>query len=417
METTYSQKMHCYTIGHSNHPIEEFIALLKKYEIDTIIDVRSYPFSQHQFQFNQDNLERFLKNQKIEYYFFGNELGGRYKDPEYLFPDGIVNYNKVKERPKFKESIKKVEQLIQSGKHLALLCSEKDPFDCHRFVLISRILDKEGVQIDHILYNGDVISQESMEKRLKNFYISYSINNLESLYEKRNRDIFNKSSQKKHERHQKRSIENASISNFTLKTTKNKNFPENERKHSAMSDMKFDKNEEVITTNNSHSSDEIETNPLNNSIKESDSHQIKVYTIGFTQKSAQKFFETLSNNGIKLLIDIRLNNKSQLAGFTKADDLKYFLKKICGIDYIHMPICAPSDELLKRYQKKEINWQNYEKEYFDLVVKREVQIKFDEKILNNACFLCSEPKPDQCHRRLLAEYLKKYYPNLEIIHL
>jgi len=409
--------MHCYTIGHSNHQIEEFIDLLKKYEIDTIIDVRSYPFSQHQFQFNQDNLERFLKNQKIGYYFFGNGLGGRYKDPEYLFPDGIVNYNKVKERPQFKEYIKKVEQLIQSGKHLALLCSEKDPFDCHRFVLISRILDKEGVQIDHILYDGDVISQESMENRLRNFYSNCSSNNLESLYEKRNRDIFNKSSQKKHERHQKRSIDNVSISNFTPITAENKILHEPKRKHPAMSNMILNKNEQMITTNNSHSSDEIETNIMNNSIKEPDSYQIKVYTIGFTQKSAQKFFETLSNNGIKLLIDIRLNNKSQLAGFTKADDLKYFLKKICGIDYIHMPLCAPSDDLLKRYQKKEINWQNYEKEYFDLVTKREVQIKFDEKLLNKACFLCSEPKPDQCHRRLLVEYLKKYFPNLEIIHL
>ena len=151
--------------------------------------------------------------------------------------------------------------------------------------------------------------------------------------------------------------------------------------------------------------------------QQSDDKSIRIFTIGFTQKSAQKFFDVLSNNNVKLLIDVRLNNKSQLAGFTKAEDLKYFLKKICGIEYLHMPLCAPSEELLKKYQKKEIKWPEYEKEYQDILKKREVQIKFNNNNLNSACFLCSEPKPDQCHRRLLAEYLKQYFPKVEIIHL
>jgi uncharacterized protein (DUF488 family) len=144
---------------------------------------------------------------------------------------------------------------------------------------------------------------------------------------------------------------------------------------------------------------------------------MKVFTIGFTKKTAEHFFETLSKNGVTTLADIRLNNKSQLAAFAKEDDLKYFLKKICSIDYQHLPQCAPTEELLKKYQKKEIAWKGYEKEYKDLINKREVVKLFDKNKLANTCFLCSEPTSEQCHRRLLVEYLKDHFPDIEIVHL
>jgi uncharacterized protein (DUF488 family) len=144
---------------------------------------------------------------------------------------------------------------------------------------------------------------------------------------------------------------------------------------------------------------------------------MKVFTIGFTKKSAEQFFDTLSRNGVTRLIDIRLNNKSQLAAFAKEDDLRYFLKKICAIEYRHIPQCAPSEELLKKYQKKEIDWTGYEKEYKALINKRNVVSLFNKDNLANSCFLCSEPTPEQCHRRLLVEYLKNHFSDIEIVHI
>ena len=139
---------------------------------------------------------------------------------------------------------------------------------------------------------------------------------------------------------------------------------------------------------------------------------MKIFTIGFTKKTAEQFFDTLSRNGVKKIFDIRLNNKSQLAAFTKEEDLRYFLKKICEIEYRHIPQCAPSEELLKKYQKKEIDWKGYEKEYKELINKRNVVSLFNKNNLENSCFLCSEPTAEKCHRRLLTEYLKDQFPEI-----
>ncbi|MDO8873677.1 MAG: DUF488 domain-containing protein [Methanoregula sp.] len=144
---------------------------------------------------------------------------------------------------------------------------------------------------------------------------------------------------------------------------------------------------------------------------------MKVFTIGFTKKSAEQFFDILTKNGVTRLMDIRLNNKSQLAAFAKEDDLRYFLKKICNIEYRHIPQCAPSEELLKKYQNKEIDWTGYEKEYKGLINKRNVVSLFNKDNLANNCFLCSEPTPEQCHRRLLVEYLKEHFSDMEIVHI
>lgn len=149
----------------------------------------------------------------------------------------------------------------------------------------------------------------------------------------------------------------------------------------------------------------------------SDKSPIVIFTIGFTKKSAKEFFSTLKQNHVKRLIDIRLNNVSQMAGFTKKEDLKYFLKEICDIEYSHEPDFAPTKELLDGYRKKEILWPDYEKKYLELLSQRKVSEKLNLKELNMSCLLCSEPKPDHCHRRLLAEYIRRYFPNIEIQHL
>lgn len=144
---------------------------------------------------------------------------------------------------------------------------------------------------------------------------------------------------------------------------------------------------------------------------------MKVYTIGFTSKSAEEFFNLLKENNVKKVIDIRLNNKSQLAGFTKGQDLKYFLRIICDIDYVYKPDYAPTKELLNSYRNKKINWEEYKKLYLEILGERNILKNIDYNFFKDSCLLCSEPKPDKCHRKLFVEYLKKYNNDINIINL
>lgn len=132
----------------------------------------------------------------------------------------------------------------------------------------------------------------------------------------------------------------------------------------------------------------------------------KLFTIGSSGKSAETFFNLLNKNDIITLLDIRLNNTSQLAGFTKKNDLKFFLDKICNIEYIHLPILAPTESILKDYKNKVITWDEYEEQYIKLIKNRNIDGDIYNINLNNACLLCSEKMPDNCHRRLAAEFLK-----------
>jgi len=145
---------------------------------------------------------------------------------------------------------------------------------------------------------------------------------------------------------------------------------------------------------------------------------MEVYTIGFTKKPAAKFFGELKRVQIKQLIDIRLNNSSQLAGFTKKDDLIFFLREICDANYLHEPLLAPTSEILTSYKKKKIGWQEYEKRFLDLMMERKVEQNINRNIFDRpTVLLCSEPTAAQCHRRLVLEYLHSRWGNFEIIHL
>jgi uncharacterized protein (DUF488 family) len=149
-----------------------------------------------------------------------------------------------------------------------------------------------------------------------------------------------------------------------------------------------------------------------------DMTHIKLYTIGFTKKTACHFFETLKKTGIKRVIDVRLNNVSQLAGFAKKDDLIYFLKEICNIEYIHCPELAPTKAILEAYKKKQIDWPSYENEFLQLMKIRHIEDNMPKEVIHESCLLCSEDLPDYCHRRLVAEYLQNnWLETVEIIHL
>ena len=146
---------------------------------------------------------------------------------------------------------------------------------------------------------------------------------------------------------------------------------------------------------------------------------MKLYTIGFTQKTAEEFFNLLIKNKVKTIIDIRRNNKSQLAGFTKENDLEFFLEKIANIKYTHLKEFAPDETLLKNYRKKKITWNQFGERYLDQIKRYDKWGVFNNDVFKEGCLLCSESSPSKCHRRLLAEFLLNKFSDksIEIIHL
>jgi uncharacterized protein (DUF488 family) len=142
-----------------------------------------------------------------------------------------------------------------------------------------------------------------------------------------------------------------------------------------------------------------------------------LFTIGFTKKSAEAFFTKLQRAGVKRLVDVRLNNNSQLAGFSKRDDLAYFLRSIAGIEYVHRLDLAPTQELLDRYKKGDRDWPAYERDFLALIEGRRIEATVPRELLDGACLLCSEDKPHHCHRRVVAEYLRDRWGNVQIEHI
>lgn len=143
---------------------------------------------------------------------------------------------------------------------------------------------------------------------------------------------------------------------------------------------------------------------------------MKIFTIGFTKTTAQRFFDRLKKSGAKSLLDVRLNNVSQLAGFAKRDDLKYFTNEICGLRYQHIPSLAPTKDILDEYKKNGGEWDVYAEKFLSLMAKRKIE-EMDRAQFDGGCLLCSEDKPHYCHRRLVAEYLKDKWGDVEIEHL
>lgn len=144
---------------------------------------------------------------------------------------------------------------------------------------------------------------------------------------------------------------------------------------------------------------------------------MKIFTIGFTNKKAEEFFEKLRIAGVKRVVDVRLNNISQLAGFSKKDDLRYFLRAIADIDYVHLPELAPTKEMLEAYKKFKGDWSVYENEFLELMERRRIEKTLAMDVIDNGCLLCSEDKPHHCHRRLVAEYLQSRWPQVAVRHL
>ena len=144
---------------------------------------------------------------------------------------------------------------------------------------------------------------------------------------------------------------------------------------------------------------------------------MKLFTIGFSKKKAERFFGLPRASGAKHIVDVRLNNVSQLAGFAKRDDLQYFLSDICGMGYVHLPELAPTKEILDDYRKQNGDWKTYEIQFLDLMRQWQIAHSVDQDMLSDSCLLCSEDEPHRCHRRLVAEYLNDQWGGVEITQL
>lgn len=144
---------------------------------------------------------------------------------------------------------------------------------------------------------------------------------------------------------------------------------------------------------------------------------LHTFTIGFTKKSARSFFTKLHDAGVIRIVDVRLNNSSQLAGFAKRDDLEFFLKGLYGIEYVHVPELAPTKDILDAYKKNKGDWNVYEREFLELMDKRRIQDSVPKELIAGGCLLCSEHLPQHCHRRLVIEYLARHWGHIETTHI
>lgn len=145
---------------------------------------------------------------------------------------------------------------------------------------------------------------------------------------------------------------------------------------------------------------------------------MEIFTIGFTKSSAEHFFARLNEAGIKRLLDVRLNNRSQLAGFAKRDDLAYFLRELCDADYEHKPLLAPTQEILDAYKKNRGNWDDYVKDFLSLMQQRGIETALSPSSFKEpTALLCSEPTAEHCHRRLVVEYLQQHWGDVDAVHL
>lgn len=356
-----------FTIGHSNHTIEAFIELLQQHGIAVLADVRSHPYSRHLPHFTASALKAALVEAKIRYVFLGKELGARPNNPN-CYVEGKALYEKIAATEEFSGGIQRLMKGIQ-GYKIALMCAEKDPMTCHRTILICQNLREYDLNINHILSNGKLESQQELELRLLK---KYGLDDQQFL-QPIQLSLFSE-------------VNTASISiiNSSL--------------------------EDRLQEAYQRQSEQI-------AYQEKMNQQINIYTIGFTKKSAQRFFELLIKNKVKRIIDARLNNNSQLAGFTKKVDFEYFLDKIANIEYTHILELAPTPEILDTYKKNGGNWETYEQQFLALMQKRQIETQFSPDIFDSGCILCSEATPQKCHRRLVAEYLSSKWDNVNVQHL
>ncbi len=347
-----------FTIGHSTHSLDDFLGLLKVHGIAVVADVRSSPRSRTP-HFNRDILSEVLKREGIDYVFLGSELGARREEAE-CYVGNRVDFAKVPQLSTFQAGLERLEKGIDRCR-VAIMCAEKEPLDCHRTILVGRALQGRGIEVKHILSDGSVEDSSNTDRRL------LQMENMDaSLFESQGS--------------RKELVDNAYV----------------------------ERGKKIAYCR--PDADSLHPEP-------EAAPKMTLFTMGSSGKSAEVFFSKLHQAGIRRLVDVRLNNVSQLAGFTKKRDIEFFLREIAGIVYVHRPELAPTKEILDDYKKKRIDWAEYERRFNNLLDERSPEDQLTAEEFDSTCLLCSEPKPDKCHRRLVAEHLARRWSNLEIRHL
>ena len=189
-----------FTIGHSNQSIDSYLSILELNKINCIVDIRSRPYSKYVNQFNKENLEKFLRNKHIKYIFMGKELGAKRNEKILYAKEGYLDFDKFSNTQIFISGIQRIKIGIEKGYRIAIMCTEKEPLDCHRTLLIARILYKEGYEVLNILENGEIKTQDCIEKELldihypnrmqQDFFNNFQENNsnlIEEAYKLQNR--------------------------------------------------------------------------------------------------------------------------------------------------------------------------------------------------------------------------------------
>lgn len=340
------------TVGHSNHPIEQLLWLLRQHGVALLVDVRSHPASRYAPRFEREALTWVVTEAGIAYLFLGKELGGRPANKTLYDEDGHVDYARVARSSLF---LRGIGRLIDAAERdtVAILCGEEDPTDCHRRLLVGRVLAQRGIGVRHIRGDG----------------------------------------------HLETEAEWAALT---------PDLP-------ALQPPLFDAPQDEVWRSTRPVPRVREPGPA---FRASAVGDVAACTIGFARKSADAFFGALKAAGVRRLLDVRLRNTSQLAGFTKRDDLRFFLREICGADYVHEPLLAPTPDLLGVYRKAGGSWDDYERGFLELMAGRKIEEKIDRALFEiPTVLLCSEAAAERCHRRLVLEYLGGIWGNLHITHL
>ena len=349
------------TVGHSNLSPEAFLALLHRHGVTAVADVRSKPYSRYTPHFNHDILQHILEAQNIEYVYMGQELGGRPADRSYYDDGGRVMYDLLATSDAFDDGIRRVVHRADEGR-VVLMCTEKEPLDCHRTLLVAGALSARGVQVEHILADGSLEAHDTTMDRLVD--------------------------------EDRKEGDPGLYPNGDMFRSKGRGHCRGPGSPSCQ-----------------HCFQECRLLSPPSAVGD---HTVNLYTIGFTQKPARTFFALLRESGARRLVDVRLNSGGQLSGFAKAEDLIFFLRELCSMDYAHMPELAPTREMLDAYRKGHRHWPTYEREFLALMEERRIADTVDRESLSDAVLLCSENTPDRCHRRLVAEHLQQSWEEVNV---
>lgn len=345
------------TVGYGNMNVKEFINKIKSLRINCIVDVRTRPYSKYNLGFNKEELRDRLNDEGISYFWFGNKLGGRYDKIKYCNNQGIVDYEKVALCEKFIEGIKEFEKLIFKY-NVCIMCSEKDPLKCHRFLLISRALKQYNIY--HILSDGNLIKNADLERMMFSFH-----GNLNQL------SLFD---------NEQESFEVRSYREQGFKTA---------YFSSKVKDL------------------------LSQGVTQDLPEKVKIYCIGCNEKTAEEFFSLLNEYKVKKIVDVRENNRDVNNVFAVYPDIVYYLKLHC-IEYERITSLIPNLEI---QAVKVDNVNKYLKKYGEYITQNNGLSSLLTDDLDGTCFLGTEADYKKCYRQVITRELKKLNSNISVKHL